>query len=69
MFNCTIYTADLAEFELESDVMELEMIGVVRVYFELLLPVDLLDRNVTIQLDTRDGTATGSIFDAVLLAS
>ena len=50
---------DLAEFELESDVMELEMIGVVRVYCELLLPVDLLDRNITIELNTQDGTATG----------
>ncbi len=41
--------------------MQLELIGVVRVYFELLLPVNLLERNITIQLDTQDGTATGIV--------
>ena len=55
-----VITVGLALFMLDSDVMELEVIGVVRIYLELLLPPHQLERDVTIQLDTRDGTATGN---------
>ncbi len=54
-----LFFLDLAEAGFTGNTTSrLELTGVVSVCLELLVPVERLERNVTVQLDTQDETAT-----------